>query len=185
MSIDIYKNLLPNTDNSLNIGSPAARFKDVHTVTISSTDISIGSGNLTTSGKIINGTYSGTVAQILTSPLIIHLSNTPKLLTGNTRVYPIIPFPFTLKQLTMVSSATAGAILTLDIWVDTIANGLPTDADSLFDTATEPSLNNAVSVSTTSFDATQFSAYQVMGFNIDTATGTIPDVTITIEFIKG
>ncbi len=87
--------------------------------------------------------------------------------TGEKKVYIRWPFNCTLTKITLL--ADTSTTTTIDVWKDSYANFPPTDADSLFDTESEPAISAALKSETTSFDSGEDSitAGDIMCVNVD------------------
>jgi hypothetical protein len=105
-----------------------------------------------------------------------------------------VPFKHDLDSIILWTDGNSGAI-TIDIWIDEASagtNGVDsdvTDADSLFDTASEPAIADASSdayVSTTSFDSgedTDIPAGSFYVINVDSAS-TLTDAYVELSLTR-
>lgn len=98
-----------------------------------------------------------------------------------------VPFDFTLQKVKMLTPETTGSI-TIDLWVDAFANWPPTNADSLYDTATEPTIAAAGTdneIEDTDFDSGEadFTKGDIVCVNVD-AVDTLKEVLIFLEGVR-
>ena len=96
-----------------------------------------------------------------------------------------VPCNCTLLKIGMMTPEVVGNI-TIDVWVDSFANWLPTDADSLFDVASEPvisdaSTDNEIEVSSFDSDEDDWEAGDIVMINVDAVT-TLKEVIIFLEW---
>jgi hypothetical protein len=110
-------------------------------------------------------------------------------ITAGTKYYAVIPVPYNcdLKSVKLLTPETSGNI-TIDLWVDSFANWPPTNADSLFDSASEPTISDASSdneVEVTSFDGGEadFAKGDIIILNVDSIT-TLKEVNVFLEWEK-
>ena len=102
-----------------------------------------------------------------------------------------VPYTHTLNKIILTTNEVVGS-MTIDVWVDAAGatTGLAalTDADSLFDTATEPAIADASADKY--FEITSFDANEAAGaaggwyvINVDAAS-TITGATVCFEFTR-
>lgn len=124
----------------------------------------------------------------------ISLGNDSDAITTGTKILKTVrvPFKHDLSKIRLTTDETSGSI-TVDVWVDEAGatNGLAavTDADSLFDTASEPAIADASSdndVEVTSFDsgeATDIPAGSYYVINVDSAS-TLTYVAVSFQMTR-
>lgn len=114
--------------------------------------------------------------------IVVTLGNGSTVPSTGVAGYVSVPYACTISSVTMVADQSGSMVV--DIWVDSYANALPDNSDSITASA-PPTLSSAVKSTDTTLTGwdTAIAAGDVIGFNIDSAT-TVTQVTLTLKVIK-
>lgn len=177
-----HKGFLTSTDWSLFNGKAAGDHNHSGTYEPAVTEGSLPDSSVVT-GDVKDGTLGdadiNSTADVMKASFGITIDGGGSAITTGAKGYVEIPYAMTITANTVVCDQSGSIVI--DVWKDTYANALPTDADSITASA-PPTVSTAVKSqdSTLTGWTTAVSAGDVVGFNVDSAT-TVTRCTLTIK----